>query len=81
MKSLSESRALDHMRKGARLMLLHSYGNGLEYYVVPGGHVHRKEAEKILQRPDITVFDDGLFPGSPQSWKVGRCASASKPTA
>ncbi len=69
MKSLSESKALDHMRKGARLTLLYSYGGGLEYYVVPGGHVEKPAAEKILARPDILVFDDG--PGSPQSWKIG----------
>ena len=73
--SLSEANALDRMRKGARLTLLHGYGRGLEYYVIPGGHIHRKDAEKILERPDIIVFDDGLFPGSPQSWKMGSAAA------
>ena len=70
MKRLSETKALDRMRTGSRLTLMHTYGRGLEYYVVPGGHVNRRDAEKILERPDIIVFDDGLFPGSPQSWKI-----------
>jgi hypothetical protein len=74
--SLSEDEAVMAMRRGAVLKLLHAYGRGYEYYVVPhtgvnGGHVHRKDAEKILKRVDVRAHDDGLFPDSPQSWKLG----------
>jgi hypothetical protein len=74
--SLSEDEAVMAMRRGAVLKLLHAYGRGYEYYVVPhtgvnGGHVHRKDAEKILKRVDVHAHDDGLFPDSPQSWKLG----------
>jgi hypothetical protein len=42
-----------------------------EYFVVPGGKISRQNAQAILGRPDVFPFDDGLFPGHPQSWKMG----------
>jgi hypothetical protein len=70
-KSLKLSEAENKMRTGSVLRLLHSYGRGLQYYLVPGGHVERKDAEKIIARPDVISMNDGLFPDSPQSWKMG----------
>jgi len=34
-------KALDLMRTGSRLQLMHTQ-HGQEYYVIPGGHVHRR---------------------------------------
>lgn len=58
-------------RVGTRLMIMHA-NDGDHFYVVPGGRVNRDDAQKILQRDDIIEFDDGLFPGNPQSWKMVR---------
>lgn len=58
-------------RKDTRLIIMHC-SDGDRFYVVPGGRVNRDDAQKILQRPDILEFDDGLFPGNPQSWKMQR---------
>jgi len=63
-------RAVDMMRlPGRRLMLMHTQ-DGDHYYVVPGGRVERTDAQKILARKDCIPFDDGLFPGNPQSWRM-----------
>lgn len=58
-------------RKDTRLMIMHC-SDGDHFYVVPGGRVNRDDAQKILLRPDIIEFDDGLFPGNPQSWRMER---------
>jgi len=77
-ESLSLDKALNLMRKGSRLMLMHtalSSGQNRtdlrQFYLVPGGHLKPAVAQAILNRPDVFVFDDGLFPGHPQSWKIG----------
>lgn len=57
-------------RTGTRMMIMHA-SDGDHFYIVPGGRVNRDDAQKILQRPDIQEFDDGLFPGNPQSWRIG----------
>lgn len=57
--------------KGTRLMLMHA-SDGDHFYIVPGGRVNRDDAAKILLRPDVQPFDDGLFPGNPQSWRIER---------
>ena len=64
---------------GALNLLLHAPGSSLkmyvsggrrEYFVVPnGGMVLEKDALAIIARSDIGVFEDGLFPGNPQSWR------------
>lgn len=56
---------------GSRLMIMHM-NDGDHYYVVPGGRLDRSDAQKILARPDVVEFDDGPFPGNPQSWKLAR---------
>lgn len=58
-------------RSGTRLMVMHS-SDGNHFYVVPGGRVDRDAAMKIISRDDVVSFDDGLFPGNPQSWKMVR---------
>jgi hypothetical protein len=74
LKSLGLNRALDLLRQpGHRLMRMHSatLPEGCAYYVVPGGYVEPADAAKIIARPDVSVFDDGLFPHCEQSWKLG----------
>jgi hypothetical protein len=34
-----------------------------------GGMVAEKDALAVIARPDIVVFEDGLFPENPQSWR------------
>jgi hypothetical protein len=54
-------------------MLMHNPKSvdGKTYYVVPGGYVEPSDAEKIIARPDVHPYDDGLFPGCTQSWRLG----------
>jgi hypothetical protein len=58
-------------RTDTRMMLMHTR-DGDEFYIVPGGRVDARDAVKILERPDIKSFDDGLFPGHPQQWRMSR---------
>lgn len=58
-------------RTGARMMLMHA-SDGDHFYIIPGGRVDRADAQKILSRPDVIKFDDGLFPNNPQSWRLMR---------
>ena len=59
-------------RPGVRLMVMHGCNGSDEFYIVPGGRVDSRDALKILERPDIRSFDDGLFPGHPQQWRMSR---------
>lgn len=73
-KALGLKRAIELMRKpDHRLMLMHirESPEGRAYYVVPGGYVEPDDAMKIIERQDVQPFDDGLFPGCTQSWKLG----------
>jgi hypothetical protein len=73
-KALGLKRATELMRQeGHRLMLMHTNqsSNGVAYYVVPGGYIEPDDAKKIIERPDVQPYDDGLFPGCTQSWKMG----------
>jgi hypothetical protein len=72
-ESMNLDAALNRMRQGARLMKMSTVKapNGTAFYVVPGGPVDPVDAAKIIERPDVHVFDDGLFPGIPQSWRMG----------
>jgi len=45
----------------AKLMLMHSHHGGQEYFVVPGGHVDRADAQKIIARPYVHPFDNGTL--------------------
>ena len=58
-------------RPDTRLMVMHTR-DGDEFYIVPGGRVDARDALKILERPDVRSFDDGLFPGHSQQWRMLR---------
>jgi hypothetical protein len=70
---VSLAAALEELRQpGYELVSLHlpppEGGHG--FYIVPGGaRVKDKDAEKILQRPDVQPYSGGLFPGTVQSWR------------
>ncbi len=74
-KSLGFNKALDLLRlPGHRLMLMHNplSPECKSYYLVPGGYVEPKTAEKIIAAPDVHVLDNGLLDGHPQSWVIGQ---------
>jgi len=58
-------------RTDTRLMQMHTR-DGNEFYIVPGGRVDARDAQKILERPDVRSFDDRLFPGHSQQWRICR---------
>jgi hypothetical protein len=66
---LSETKAIEMMRERRRLMQLHT-GGRVEWFIVPGGQVSAATAANILARPDVQPFDDGLFPGVPQTYRA-----------
>jgi len=70
---LSLEKALHLLRKpDARLVRLHSNNGGAGFYVWPGGgRVPDEVAQQLLGRSDIQPYDSGLFPGHPQSWRLG----------
>ena len=70
---LSLEKALHLLRKpDARLVRLHSNNGGAGFYVWPsGGRVPDEVAQLLLRRNDIQPYDSGLFPGHPQSWRLG----------
>lgn len=70
--SLKLELALELLRRpDHRLLQMHISHHRLAYFVVPGGQVTEADAQKIIRRPDVFPYDDGLFPGCAQSWKVG----------
>jgi hypothetical protein len=58
-------------RTDTRMMLMHGR-DGDEFYIVPGGRLDARDALKILERADVRSFDDGLFPGHSQQWRMSR---------
>jgi hypothetical protein len=68
-KSVKYERAVDLMRIGARLCMMHTT-DGLAHFVVPGGQVTPATAEKIKQHPLVHSGNDGLFPGLDQTWTL-----------
>lgn len=80
-KPISLEWALHQMRShSARLMKMCAPGEpgGVAWFVVPGGRVDEKTARKIWERHDVFEYDDGLFPGNPQSWRIGHHGALSK---
>jgi hypothetical protein len=65
-------RAIDLMRLGSQLVLMHSIRAGLEYFVVPGGAVTPEVAEQIKQHPLISAGGDGLWKDHSQTWSLGQ---------
>jgi hypothetical protein len=66
-------KALDLMRKpDAKLVRLHSNSGGAGFYVWPdGGRIPDEIAQLLIERGDVQPHDSGLFPGHPQSWRLG----------
>ena len=55
-----------------RLVRLHSNNGGAGFYIWPvGGRVSDEVAQLLLARTDVQPYDSGLFPGHPQSWRLG----------
>ena len=72
-RALSFKEALNRLlhTPDSSLKKMHVSGGRREYFVVPnGGMVAEKDALAIIARPEIGVFEDGLFPGNPQSWRL-----------
>jgi hypothetical protein len=62
---------------GSSLKKMFVSGGRREYFVVlpNGGMVAEEDALAIIARPEVCIFEDGLFPGNPQSWSVRRGAA------
>jgi hypothetical protein len=56
----------------SRLTIMYA-GGGRKYFALPKfGLVAEKDALAIIGHPEIVVFEDGLFPGIPLSWRRRR---------
>ena len=70
-KCLSLRKAIDLLRlPGNRMMKMHTQ-NGVAYFVLPYGRLSDDDANTILARQDLIAFEDGLFPGNSQGWRLG----------
>jgi hypothetical protein len=65
-KAIAYTKALDMMRKPEVRMIK----TGDVFYVVPGGYVEPKTAEKLMQHPQVRAAEDGLWPGMSQTWRI-----------
>jgi hypothetical protein len=70
-KTIPERYAAELLRDSRRRLMRMHTPSGLRWYIVPGGAVSDQTAKKILARPDVHVFDDGLFPNNPQTFRIG----------
>ena len=70
-KTIPEHYAAELLRDSRRRLMRMHTPSGLCWFIVPGGAVSDQTAKKILARPDVHVFDDGLFPGNPQTFRIG----------
>jgi hypothetical protein len=75
-QSLSYLNAINLMEQPDTLLMIMHNTNGDEYFLVPGGRVTKDTAKKILARPDVVPFDQGLFPEIAQSWVLIKRAAA-----
>jgi hypothetical protein len=64
-------KAVDLLRLPDARMMKMTAPDGASYFIVPGGRLHDGDAEKILKRIDLIAFEDGLFPGNSQCWRLG----------
>ena len=56
----------------ARIVRLHSNNGEARFYVWPnGGHVSNEVVQLLLGPNDIQPYGSGVFPGHPQSWRLG----------
>jgi hypothetical protein len=71
-RTLSFKKAINYLLHvpGSSLKKMFAPGGRREYFLMRnGGMVAEKDALAIIARPEISVFEDGLFPGNPQSWR------------
>lgn len=71
-RSMTARAAVDAMRHGASLVLMHdnTVPGGKSWCVMPGGRVSPEIAARIRNRGDVVSAEDGLLPGHPQSYKI-----------
>lgn len=65
-------RVKDRMRSGAVLMQMTAVGGGKKWYVVPGREVDPDIAAALIAEDDVMSNKDGLFPGIPQTYRIGK---------
>jgi hypothetical protein len=61
--------ALQRMRLGSRLLLMHTR-EGQCWFVVPGGPVSDGVADQIKAHPLVSGQCDGLWPGHDQTYRM-----------
>ena len=71
-RSMTARAAVDAMRHGASLVLMHdnTVPGGKSWCVVPGGRVSPEIAARILVRGDVVSAEDGLLPGCAQTYRM-----------
>ena len=79
-RTLRETKAMDRMRTGSRLVHMHARG-GRNWFVVPGGAVTDEVATKIRSHPSVVASEDGLFPGLSQTWRMRSFVGSDGPDA
>ena len=79
-RTLRETRAMDRMRTGSRLVHRHARG-GRNWFVMPGGAVTDEVATKIRSHPRVVASVDGLFPGLSQTWRMQSFVGSDGPDA
>jgi hypothetical protein len=48
----------------------HGVGGRTEYFIVPGGYVDGKTAQRLKEHPQVVAGPDGLWPGHEQTWRI-----------
>jgi phosphoserine phosphatase len=65
-------RVKDRMSAGARQLMQMHTAHGKKWFVVPGGpEVNEDIAMRVIAEPDVHPNNDGLFPGVPQTYRLG----------
>lgn len=70
---ISLRRAMDLLRLPNTFMIEQHDNHsprGKSYFIYPHGKIDDEDAMKILARNDVVARDQGLFAGSPQSWRL-----------
>ena len=62
-------RALNWLRR-PEARLIKQHGGRTEHFVVPGGYVDAKTAQKLKDHPQVIGSPDGLWPGHEQTWRI-----------
>jgi hypothetical protein len=68
-RGLKYDRALELMRRGDRLVMMHAK-TGFEYFLLKGGYVTHHTAKRLKEFPLIRGGKDGLFPNHEQTWRI-----------